>query len=131
MHIHIGEVQSIVLIIGGFLTIFGIMLKGLGLLRKFGRKLNLFFEDFFGEAARPGVPERPGVVVRLGRVEEDISVMKTAILRIDAQVHHNGGSSMRDDVSAIRETVKGPQTSNVTVHVNTPEPGPEPAGSGA
>jgi hypothetical protein len=50
-----------------------------------------FLDDYFGEAARDGMPARPGVMSRLGGLESKVS-------EIRAEVHPNGGNSLRDDV---------------------------------
>ena len=50
-----------------------------------------FLDDYFGEAERPGMPARPGVMARLSRIEE--------------QVHANGGGSMRDSVDRIEASL--------------------------
>lgn len=57
------------------------------------RKLGDFLEDWSGEPPRPGVPGRPGVMDRLARIE--------------AQLKPNGGSTLRDAVSRIEESVRG------------------------
>ena len=41
--------------------------------RKSLRPLENFFRDWNGEEARPGVPERPGVMVRLDRIESHVA----------------------------------------------------------
>lgn len=48
------------------------------------RKVEQFSEDWFGEPARPGVAARPGVMER--------------IAKLNAELHPNGGSSLRDAV---------------------------------
>lgn len=53
-----------------------------------------FLDDFMGEPARQGVPERPGVMKRLQCLTEEIA-------KIQAQVIPNGGSSLRDAVDQL------------------------------
>lgn len=48
------------------------------------RKISSAVDDWQGEPARPGVLERPGVMTRLAAIE--------------AQLHPNGGASLRDAV---------------------------------
>lgn len=47
--------------------------------------------DWNGEAGRPGVPERPGVMARLGKIEAHLNV-------IDHEVTFNSGASIKDAV---------------------------------
>ncbi|MFE3122265.1 hypothetical protein ACFXHD_02465 [Streptomyces hydrogenans] len=58
---------------------------------RLGRKLDHFMDDWAGEAARPGVPPRPGVVQRLTSLEERQS-------RVEHELYPNGGGSLRDAV---------------------------------
>lgn len=81
-----------------------------------GRKLGHFFDDWFGEDARPGQDVRPGVPERLARVESNLACMSDQVTRtaarverVEAQVHPNGGSSMRDAVARIeKRTTQSP-----------------------
>ncbi|GAB3224083.1 hypothetical protein GCM10027447_12320 [Glycomyces halotolerans] len=57
------------------------------------RQVRTFLEDWNGEPERPGVPARPGVLERLER--------------LDAQVHPNSGSSLRDAVDETRQLLRG------------------------
>jgi hypothetical protein len=50
-----------------------------------------FMDDYFGEPARPGVAERPGVMARLQRVEKIATDVR-------AETRPNGGHSLRDVV---------------------------------
>jgi hypothetical protein len=56
------------------------------------RRLRDLLDDWNGESARPGVPARAGVMVRLQSIEERT-----------VQLEHNGGRSLRDDITALRE----------------------------
>lgn len=52
---------------------------------KFLKKMGDAVDDWQGEPARPGVPERPGVMTRLATIEE--------------QLHPNHGSTLRDAIN--------------------------------
>lgn len=56
-----------------------------------GRKVNTFIDDFYGEEARPGVPARPGLLERVGGVEETLA-------GVVHELHPNDGGSLRDAV---------------------------------
>lgn len=79
----------IISIIGGALAISGFLV---GFWRSFSRmttKLDLFWEDWNGEEARPGRDKTPGVMERLNK--------------IDGELKHNGGSTMKDAVKRIEQ----------------------------
>ncbi len=59
------------------------------------RALGHFLDDWRGEPARDGRPATPGLMARLGSVED---LVKT----ISAEVRPNHGNSLRDQVDAIR-----------------------------
>jgi len=58
------------------------------------RRVNNFFEDWAGEPARAGVPERPGVMSRLASMDE-------RLVRVEHELHPNSGESLRDAVDQI------------------------------
>lgn len=55
------------------------------------KRTTTFLDDFFGEAAREGVPARPGVMARLGSVE-------ALVTQVAAETRPNSGGSLRDIV---------------------------------
>lgn len=60
-------------------------------LARFLKRLGDVSDDWNGEPARDGVPGRPGVMARLGAIE--------------AELHPNHGSSLRDAVDRVAATV--------------------------
>lgn len=71
-----------------------------------------FLEDWRGEPGRPGVPARPGVMARLGQLEQGVTQTPARLDRIEyrvsqmeLQLHPNGGGSLHDKVTAIKEVV--------------------------
>lgn len=75
-------------------------------------KASHFLDDWTGSEERPGVPGVPGVMERLERLDEraqrhDDGQMYIIgrLQRLEAQVHPNGGSSMRDEIQQIKRSV--------------------------
>lgn len=78
--------------IAGGLTVFWKLFKLM-------KRLGDFFDDWHGEPERDGVPERPGVMRRLATIEEKQ-------VTIEAELHPNHGSSLRDAVDKAVFTVQ-------------------------
>lgn len=57
-----------------------------------------FLEDWHGEDARPGVPAKPGMMVRVQNLEDVVEHLK-------AEVTLNHGGSMKDQVVAMRKQI--------------------------
>lgn len=94
------------------------------------RKLSHFFDDWFGEASRPGQDARPGFPDRLSGVESSVSCMSDQVAtiaarveRVEAQVHPNGGSSMRDAVARIEKRTTQQQPPGAALHQTFVNPG--------
>lgn len=58
---------------------------------RIGSRIIRFSDDYFGEHALPGRPQRPGVMERLDQLE-------TGMADVRAQVHLNSGHSLKDTV---------------------------------
>lgn len=58
----------------------------------FVRKLSHFVDDVAGEPDRPGVPGRPGLMVRVAHIEHEVKT--------------NHGSSLKDAVKRVEEKQK-------------------------
>jgi len=100
--------------------------RALRALFRVARKIGHFFDDWFGEAPRPGVPGRPGFPERLGKVEtavkglrEEICEVKEQVAEIVHELHPNAGSSLRDAVNRIEART-----------INLPRPAPRRDGDG-
>ncbi|WP_199881593.1 hypothetical protein [Streptomyces sp. CB03911] len=61
--------------------------------RRIARLIEEFGEDWRGTPPRPGVPGRRGVMERLDRIEHEL--------------HPNSGSSLRDAVDRVEQSVRG------------------------
>lgn len=86
------------------------VLGGFGYIRAMRRdqkrdraQMRQMVEDWTGEPARPGVPERPGVMVRLQVIETNQEQQGAQIREIWHEVHPNSGASMRDEVRRIHD----------------------------
>lgn len=74
--------------IAGGAALLGRLLLGA---RKMVTRIDEFMDDWAGTEARPGVPERPGVMARLGAIEH--------------QLKPNSGESLRDAVNRIEAQI--------------------------
>src|SRR5690606_19445964 len=60
--------------------------RALRALSRVARKIGHFFDDWFGEAPRPGVPGRPGFPERLGKVETAVKGLREEICDVKEEV---------------------------------------------
>lgn len=79
---------ALVVIVG---AIFGAVRWAVGTSARQAKKFEQFYEDWYGEEARPGVPRRPGVMERLADQDQ-------ALADIKGELTTNGGSSLKDRV---------------------------------
>ena len=78
---------SIIAVGGAATVLWKIIVPIVNRIRRMMDSLDDFIRDWAGEAARPGHPEVPGVMERLQKIE--------------AELKHNGGSSIKDAVKRI------------------------------
>lgn len=69
--------------------------------RRASRRLGQVLTDWTGEPGRAGVPPRPGVMERLGAIDERLSALDQRVGKIEHEVHPNSGSSLRDAVDRV------------------------------
>lgn len=82
--------EQVAALLAGLAALGGLSGLGWRLVRaawRFGRRIDDFLSDWFGEQARPGIPARPGVMERLQTVEKEVT--------------YNDGTSLKDAVRRI------------------------------
>jgi hypothetical protein len=84
----------------------------------FGRKLVHFIDDWFGEPARDGVPERAGVMARLATIDEHAQRTDERLDVIEHELKPNSGKSLHDKVTQMAKT-----TERIELQVNQTDPG--------
>lgn len=70
------------------------------------RGLTHVVDDWAGEPARDGVPERPGVIASLAILRETTDNLTTRLTAVEHELHPNSGSSLRDAVDRIEHEQK-------------------------
>ncbi|MFG2682511.1 hypothetical protein [Streptomyces sp. NPDC048392] len=83
------------------------------------RRASQFFDDWYGEDERPGVPARPGIMVRMAGME-------TRLSQVWYEVFPNGGGSLRNAVDQAngRLAVLCPDVDPCTPQPPADPPGP-------
>lgn len=81
--------------VGGLVTVLtAVVTAVVRVSRAMGRtwhRVDQFMDDWYGEAERPGVAARAGMVERVGGMEDRLG-------RVEHEMHPNGGTSLRDAV---------------------------------
>jgi hypothetical protein len=72
----------------------------------FARKVSHFIDDVAGEPARAGVPARPGLMERFATVETKQDEQAKALEVVRHEVTTNHGSSLKDAVKVLGESVE-------------------------
>ncbi len=89
----------VVLTVGGLLYA---MLRPLTRgVRRTDKTVQQLSRDWFGQEGRPGFPPIPGVPQRLFEVEQALMMLRPLVERIDKEMHTNGGSSLRDQITRV------------------------------
>ncbi|MET9322011.1 hypothetical protein ABZX75_17720 [Streptomyces sp. NPDC003038] len=83
---------ALTLLVGASTAVWRVVRGGLRL----GRRIDLFIDDWYGEAERPGVPARPGVMARMSGIEQRLT-------RVEHELYPNSGGSLRDAVDLANE----------------------------
>ena len=85
-----------VLLWGGVISVLGgvvtVVWRAVRAVSHFAGRAVQFLDDWYGEDGRPGVAERPGVMQRLGDLEDGLRHLRH-------EVRPNGGDSLRDAVN--------------------------------
>ncbi len=87
----IASVDQVVVWSVAITAIIGLLAWVIRAVRRIARTVDDFAEDWNGTPERRGVPARPGVMERLGRIEHEL--------------HPNSGLSLRDAVNRIEDSV--------------------------
>lgn len=87
----------------------GVVWAGVKWVVPFIKKSIDFFDDVAGEPARPGFPERPGLMSRMATVE-------TALAQVKHEVLPNTGTSARDAIDRTEKAVTDLQSGMDDVH---------------
>lgn len=91
--------------IAGGLTALGVILATGLKIARVARRITHFADDWFGEAQRPGVPGRPGVMEQLQTLATHSERTDQRLDAIEHELKPNSGKSLRDAVNRVEEAV--------------------------
>lgn len=69
------------------------------------RRTNHFLDDYFGEAARDGLPARPGIMARLKSVEDGVGHVASELAKVSKETMPNNGKSIHDVLARTEQSV--------------------------
>ncbi|MER6976248.1 hypothetical protein ABT317_04155 [Streptomyces carpinensis] len=86
-----------------------------------GGRAAQFFDDWYGEEGRPGLPARPGVMERVAGIEDRLT-------RVEHELYPNSGGSLRDavDLANSRLARLCPDNADQPESPSDAEPAPPP-----
>ena len=72
---------------------------------RIAKGMEQYLADWYGEPDRPGVPARPGVLVRLQRAEEGLRGIGQRLEGLEHEMRPNSGASLRDAVDRANDAL--------------------------
>ncbi len=90
------DVVSLIAWAGGVIVFVWKVWPILNAVKRVAERVKDMLDDWFGEPARPGVPERPGVMVRLDRLEHTSTAAAKSSASAAYDSKPNGGGSAMD-----------------------------------
>lgn len=67
------------------------------------RKITQFLDDWQGEVARSGVPERLGVLASIAKIQRHQEELFDRLREVEHELHPNSGTSMRDAIDRMEK----------------------------
>lgn len=96
--------ETALLVAGAVATVAAASAVLIGVVRfvvRMARNLGHLVDDVRGEPARPGVAERPGILVRLQQIETQIAAVEQRVSGVEHELTPNSGLSLRDAVDRV------------------------------
>lgn len=87
---------TVIITVTGVATVLWRLVRGT---LHFVHRIEYFFDDWYGQEARPGVPERLGVMERVGAMEAGFTGFGERLGRLEHEMQPNDGDSLRDAVN--------------------------------